>query len=74
MPVEPKLWCWAVLDRGTETPASATMRRYAALAAQRLARSPAAECTVNLVTFPDGRLAQGAVLLRGDAACRQRWR
>jgi hypothetical protein len=46
------------------------MRRYAALAARRLAGSPAAERAVHLVTLPDGRHAQGTVLLRGDAARR----
>ena len=55
---------------GTESPASAVMRRYAALAARRLAASPTAEHTTSLVTLPGGRHAQGTMLLRGDAARR----
>lgn len=55
---------------GTETPASATMRRYAALAARRLAASPHAEHADNLVALPGMRQAQGTRLLHGEAARR----
>jgi hypothetical protein len=53
---------------GTETPASATMRRYAELAALRLAASPAVGRAASLVALPAGRHAQGTMLLGGDAA------
>ncbi|MGH3365905.1 MAG: hypothetical protein ACRDOY_01740 [Nocardioidaceae bacterium] len=56
--------------RGAETPASRTMRQFAALAAERFADSPNVDVVCNRVTLTDGRVADGTRLLRGDAARR----
>lgn len=55
---------------GTETPASRTMRRFAALASARLADSPNVDVMSNRVTLADGRVVRGTRLLRGEAAHR----
>ncbi|MGH3874748.1 MAG: hypothetical protein ACRDSR_25140 [Pseudonocardiaceae bacterium] len=56
--------------KGTETPASRTMRRFAALAAATFADSPNVRVVCNRVTLPDGRVVGGTRLLRGEAAHR----
>jgi hypothetical protein len=57
-------------DKGAETPASRTMRRFAALAAARFADSPNTDTVCSRVPLPDGRVVGGTRLLRGDAARR----
>lgn len=56
---------------GTETPASRTIRRFAALATARFADTPPKVHVVcNRVTLADGRVVGGTRLLRGeDARC-----
>lgn len=56
--------------KGVETPASQTMRRFAALAAMRFTDSPNADIVCNRVTLTDGRVVGGTRLLRGSAARR----
>lgn len=55
---------------GTDTPASLTMRRFEALAAARFPQSPRVDVVCNGVSLPNGRIADGMRLLRGDAAHR----
>lgn len=55
---------------GAETPASHTMRRFAALAATRFAEAPNLDIVCNRVALTDGRVAGGTRLLRGAAAHR----
>ena len=53
---------------GAETPASRTMRRFAALAAARFAEAPNVTSVSNRVTLSGGRVVEGTRLLRGRAA------
>lgn len=56
---------------GAETPASRTMRRFAALAAARFADTPPqVDVVCNRVTLADGRVVGGTRLLRGEEARR----
>ncbi|MFD4862837.1 hypothetical protein [Streptomyces atratus] len=55
---------------GTDTPASRTMRQFETLAAARFPQSPRVDVVCNSITLPNGRIADGTRLLRGDAAHR----
>ncbi|MBC9724019.1 hypothetical protein [Streptomyces sp. TRM68367] len=56
--------------RGTETPASRTMRQFGTQAFARFSQTPDTDVVRNRVTMHDGEVVHGMQLLRGNAAHR----